>query len=58
MNTSLIFDIIKFGFNIYKEVKDSPISKEDLQNQKEQMLIRLKHASIEYDLNKNNNNNK
>jgi hypothetical protein len=57
MKTDLILSVAKFSFELYKELKKSPLTKEDIEKQKKTMIKKIKKVAIEYNNAKNNNNN-
>jgi hypothetical protein len=49
MKTDLILSVAKFSFELYKELKKSPLTKEDIEKQKKTMIKKIKKVAIEYD---------
>jgi hypothetical protein len=53
MDTTLILNLVKIGLELYGELKHFPVTDEDLQKEKQEMLKKLKQAAIEYEKAKN-----
>lgn len=53
MDSALILNLVKIGLELYAELKHFPVSDEDLQKEKQEMIKKLKQTAIDYEKAKN-----